>query len=377
MTLSLPVLVLISNLIGDDSTDLFVRALTIQCMRRAALYPRETQFARQLNLRTMNDDEFVATFRFEYHDLRRIARLLGLPKRIVTETGVTCNRAFAMAVLCGRLAYPMRDHQFSRLMQRGPTALRSIFYYVLTFVFENWGQFVTEIDPARLQPRLAEFASAIADAGSPYENCIGFLDGSLKQICRPSRGQREFYNGHKKFHCLAFQGFVTPDGLFASFCGGVPGAHHDQWVLRHSGLENALRLMNGMHGHGNRQYHLYADKGYRNNDVIVTPYRPYQLDPVTEAINAAMSRVRVSVEWMFGVLMSLWKFLGARTSLKTGSMPVTQLFIVSALLTNLHGCLYGNIVSDKFNVETNICEYLHVVDVPETDTDSDDSDTEL
>ena len=40
--------------------------------------------------------------------------------------------------------------------------------------------------------------------GSALDNCIGFIDGTCRQICRPGKCQKALYNGHKHYHCLKY-----------------------------------------------------------------------------------------------------------------------------------------------------------------------------
>lgn len=48
-------------------------------------------------------------------------------------------------------------------------------------------------------------------------NCFGFLDGTVRPICRPGEHQRVVYNGHK----LKFQSIDLPNGLIANMYGPV------------------------------------------------------------------------------------------------------------------------------------------------------------
>lgn len=109
-------------------------------------------------------------------------------------------------------------------------------------------------DPQRLEI----FAEAIAAKG-PYSSIVGFIDGIASRgfpvfrrkyavagtkikIGRPdAQLQRVMYNGcrnsscfsssitpdpskgHKRMHCVLFQGVVTPDGMLVSFMGPYPG----------------------------------------------------------------------------------------------------------------------------------------------------------
>ncbi len=45
------------------------------------------------------------------------------------------------------------------------------------------------------------------------ENCRGFVDGTVRPICRPGENQCIMYNGHKRVHAIKFQFVVAPNGL--------------------------------------------------------------------------------------------------------------------------------------------------------------------
>ena len=64
--------------------------------------------------------------------------------------------------------------------------------------------------------------------------CIGFLDGTIRQQCRPVRGQRAIFSGHKRYHGLKFQALTVPDGLIAAMFGPVEGRLHDSTMLEFS-----------------------------------------------------------------------------------------------------------------------------------------------
>ena len=64
-----------------------------------------------------------------------------------------------------------------------------------------------------------------------------------------------------------------------------------------------------------------------------------------------MSGLRISVEWLFGQLKNFLKFIDYKKQLKIGLSPVGKLFLVCGLLHNAHACLYGNLVSEYFDIE--------------------------
>ena len=64
-----------------------------------------------------------------------------------------------------------------------------------------------------------------------------------------------------------------------------------------------------------------------------------------------MSEVRLCVEWIFGDIITYFKFLDFKRDLKIGLSPVGKMYIVCALLQNARACLYGNTISTYFDCE--------------------------
>ena len=75
---------------------------------------------------------------------------------------------------------------------------------------------------------------------SPLTNCFGFVDGTIRQICRPGKLQRVVYNGHERVHALKFQSVALPNGLTANLYSPVEGCRHDAGMLKDSGLLSGL-----------------------------------------------------------------------------------------------------------------------------------------
>ena len=70
-------------------------------------------------------------------------------------------------------------------------------------------------------PLLESYARSIDSKGSPLPNCFGFIDGTVRPICRPEQNQRVVYNGHKRVHGLKYQSVVLPNGMIANMYGPV------------------------------------------------------------------------------------------------------------------------------------------------------------
>ena len=64
-----------------------------------------------------------------------------------------------------------------------------------------------------------------------------------------------------------------------------------------------------------------------------------------------MSKVRSSVEWIFGDIIDYFKFLDFKKDLKLDLSPVGKMYIVCALLRNALTCLYGNTTSEFFQLD--------------------------
>ena len=55
-----------------------------------------------------------------------------------------------------------------------------------------------------------------------------------------------------------------------------------------------------------------------------------------------MSAVRSSVEWLFGDVVTSFKFMDFKKNLKLMLSSVGKMYVVSVLLRNALTCLYGN-----------------------------------
>ena len=64
-----------------------------------------------------------------------------------------------------------------------------------------------------------------------------------------------------------------------------------------------------------------------------------------------MSHVRTSVEWAFGKIINIFAFLDFKKNQKILLQPVGKFYIVGALLTNCHTCLYSCQTSEYFGID--------------------------
>ena len=93
---------------------------------------------------------------------------------------------------------------------------------VTDHIYRTNGHLPQDLNQPWLEPQqLESFARAIHQRGAALSNCWGFVDGTVRPICRPGEHQRIMYNGHKRVHGIKFQSVVAPNGLIANLYGLV------------------------------------------------------------------------------------------------------------------------------------------------------------
>jgi len=203
------------------------------------------------------------------------------------------------------------------------------------------------------------YTAAVNRKGAPLPNCIGFIDGTVRPLCRPSRHQRQLYNGHKRQHAIKFQSVMAPDGLIIHLSRPFPGRRHDSHILQESGLLDVLQRHCRV---GDIRYCLYGDPAY-SGSLSPHLHRPYPgNDPQSDQreFNEGMNRVREAVEWGFGQIVRYFAFLDFKKNMKVLLQPVAVYYAVGALLTNCYTCLYGSQTGQYFGIAPpRLEEYLH------------------
>ena len=64
-----------------------------------------------------------------------------------------------------------------------------------------------------------------------------------------------------------------------------------------------------------------------------------------------MSRVRTSVEWVFGGIVNYFALLDFKKNLKIQLSTVGEMYSICALLTIVHTCLYQSMTSSYFGIK--------------------------
>ena len=170
----------------------------------------------------MNEAECLAEFRVQKHDLIFLQQVLQIPDKIKCPQRTTCSGLEGLCILLNRLAYPCRYSDMIQRFGRSVPELCMISNLVTDLIYDNLGHRVIQWNPYVLSPEnLQIYAEAVHEKGAPLENCFGFIDGTVRPICRPEQHQRVVYNGHKRVHALKFQCVALPNGIIAHIFGPV------------------------------------------------------------------------------------------------------------------------------------------------------------
>jgi len=78
---------------------------------------------------------------------------------------------------------------------------------------------------------------------------------------------------------------------------------------------------------------------------------PARATPDERAHNLAMARARISVEWGFGGVVSMWAYVDMRRNQKLGLQPLGKIYVVAMLLQNFRTCFGGSQTSEYFNLQ--------------------------
>lgn len=179
----------------------------------------------------------IAMFRFRPADLRRLQNLFDLPTPV--KVGAHGKSHYfhpeeALLVLLRRLAFPNRLVDLVDEFGLHNWEISMLFNWTLGFVHQKYAHLLGSLE--RWIPHLPTFADAILRKGCPDIGCVGFIDGTLRRMARPGRGQKACYSGHKRTHGIKFQSVTFPNGMIGHLYGPVEGRRHDTTLLAASGL---------------------------------------------------------------------------------------------------------------------------------------------
>ena len=146
----------------------------------------------RFDLDSMTDDECKAEFRFYKNDIYLLGEVLDIPDIMKCPNGVLVDGMEALSALLKRFAYPCRFADMVPRFGRPVPQLCMITNRLMDYVFNEYSHLLTQLcQPWLSRDRLRHFAATIHDKGAPLENCWGFIDGTVRPLCKPDQ-TREF-----------------------------------------------------------------------------------------------------------------------------------------------------------------------------------------
>ena len=144
-------------------------------------------------------------------------------------------------------------------------------------------------NPLLLKDRFELYANKVYNKCDVLENVWGFIDGTFRQIARPTYHQKRAYSGYKRAHGIKFQSVVWPDGLFGHFYGTINGNRHDSYLLSESHLLPRLRMyMRTLE----TPFALYGKTAYPQSEILLGGFRNPRARTDKAEFNQLISSVR-------------------------------------------------------------------------------------
>ena len=302
------------------------------------------------------------------NEIFEMADALDIPDPMITEGQYSFPAVEALCLLCARFQLGADLYLFTILYDRSQSSLSELINELVEFLDERWEHLLACDSDHLLHPsKLAQYAAAIFEKGSPLPHIIAFLDCTIHRICHPTWYQRMAYNGHKKFHAMKFQALMLPNGIIGHLYGPFEGRRHDSILLTECGLLERLAEFAYPENPSEdlpieeQTYQLYGDPAYGVGPHIISPFSGAgQRTPEQMEWNASMSALHIEVEHGFAVVVNTWPFLNVGWKMRLYSSPVGRYYRVGVLLTNRLNCLHPGQVSTYFDCRPpTLREYLH------------------
>ena len=138
------------------------------------------------DLEKFSDDECNAEFRFSKNNIYSLVDTLRIPDEGRCPDRQSIDAVEALCVLLKRNSYPCRFSNLIPTFSRSAAELCNIASLISNHIYETHGHLLTNLNqPWLFTHRLQEFADAIHHKGAPLSNCWGFINDTVRPICRP------------------------------------------------------------------------------------------------------------------------------------------------------------------------------------------------
>ena len=123
-----------------------------------------------------------------FKDIYLLGEVPDIPDIMKCPIEVLLDGREALSVLLKRFAYPCRFRYMVARFGRPVPQLSMITNRIMDYVFDQYSHLLTHFNqPWLSRNSLRHFAAAIHDEGAPLENCWGFVDGTVRPLCKPDQ----------------------------------------------------------------------------------------------------------------------------------------------------------------------------------------------
>jgi len=302
---------------------------------------------KQFDPNSFCDKMFVSWFRFERFEIEMMIRDLNLPDIVISSDRDRAPVFEVFCLLCAKYAYPVRFCQLIREFYRSASAMSRLIKTLRKLLYFRFSDRLRHPPPLDAEQCACFASKSRSICGHPI--VVGFIDGTVREICRPTKLQGPMYSGKDRIHSLKYQAINTPDGIIRHLAGPYPGSRHDQFMLRESGILDWIAEFPAQQG-TNWPHVIYADLGYSVvPGRIEVPFHDEAINVMHAAYNHAMSSARISVEWAFGAILRHWASLRYVPQQQLlSNRKIGQVFFVAAFLTNCLNCVRPNQTAQYF-----------------------------
>jgi hypothetical protein len=306
---------------------------------------------------SMSDEDCRREFRFTLDQMQEMVEKLKIENPYVYGNRRKSIPALnALALLLARLSSSSTMYILGKLYGWSVSSFSEIVNSLARDLCERFESLICCNVPL-FKSRLILFDAAIQKSGCCLKKCVGFVDGTCREISRPLYNQVLHYSGKVKEHCIKFQAVTTPDGLCTHLFGPFEGTKHDQTLYNASGVEELFQQQ------GFNSYCVFGDQGYANSGHLVSPYDTIHNQTLSAEqleFNLSMNRARVAVEHGYMLVTQAFRLFHDHTKLKIGLVEVAKLYKLAVFFTNIKTCFNGgNQISTYFDLSPpSLDEYL-------------------
>ncbi len=267
-----------------------------------------------------------------------------LPETVRGNAGCSCDRLEAFCLLMFRMAFPVRWADV-RIWFGGKSEawLSNIFHATLNLLHAVAIRVLLSFSPALLD-RVPAYVAAMEHVCQMP--AWGALDGDHLNVCRPTLGQRAFYNGNGQGHTVRALGIYAPNGLCELLFGCVPGSASDLNMFNDADLERRLGIFHGLcKAKHNLHTFVLADGIFSTSNNVLTPYTKRTRDGAKVSLDVSqrvygyfLSRARIGAEWGNKDVLTNFASLVYKPQQKVLHTDPEKSYPVAVLLCNLIKC---------------------------------------